>query len=169
MRRVFMGLAVVLHAALPAWAQTDLTALSDAERRAFGAEIRAYLHAHPQVIGDALSRLSAPSYAEAAASDKALISRHADALFGAGLPGFGAADAPVTLALFTASDCAACRAAEADLRALAETQPIRVTLIDDPDLAARLDLDLLPAYVFSDMMVRGHVPPVVLEGYIANR
>lgn len=169
MRRLFMGLAACLHAASPAIAQSDLAELTVAERAAFGAEIRQLLADEPEVIADALARLTAPGYAEAASADKDLIARHAAALFAADLPGFGAADAPVTLALLTASDCPDCQAAEADLRALAESQKIRVTLIDDPALAAALELDLLPAYVFPDMMVRGHVPPAVIEGYLATR
>lgn len=169
MHRLFMGWAVCLQAASPVLAETDLATLSAAEQAAFGAELRQFLSDEPEVISDALSRLTAPGYAEAASADRGLIARHAAALFGPDLPGFGAANAPVTLALLTASDCPACRAAEADLRALAETQPIRVTLIDDPALAEKLGLDLLPAYIFSDMMVRGHVPPVVIERYLATR
>lgn len=169
MRRILSGVAVCFHVASPALAQTDLATLTAAERVAFGAEIRQFLADEPAVISDALSRLSATGYAEAASADKHLIARHAAALFSADLPGFGAADAPVTLALLTARDCPDCRTAEAELRALAKAHPIRVTLIDDPALAEKLGLDMLPAYVFFDMMVRGHVPPVVIERYLAAR
>lgn len=169
MRRILSGVAVCFHVASPALAQTDLATLTAAERAAFGAEIRQFLTDEPEVIADALSRLSATGYAEAASADKDLITRHAAALFAADLPGFGPADAPFTLALLTTRDCPDCRAAEADLRALAETQPLRVTLIDDAALAENLGLDMLPAYVFSDMMVRGHVPPVAIERYLATR
>lgn len=108
-------------------------------------------------------------YAEHIEADLADLATHRDALFSPDRPGFGAPDAAVTVALFTAADCPDCARAEADLRALAETHDLRVTLFDmntDAALADALGLDMAPSYVFEDMMLRGHMPAIVLEGYL---
>lgn len=41
-------------------------------------------------------------------------------------------------------------------------------ILDEAVSAERLGLDMAPSYVFPDMIVRGHVPPVVLERYIGQ-
>lgn len=155
--------AALLWAAPLAFAQTDVTAMGAAERAAFGAELRAYLLARPEVIAEALS--PAP-YAGEAAADRDLIAAHAERLFDPGRPTFGAG--PVRLALLT-GDCAACGAARAELEALARDLPLRVYVVEDAALGAALGLSTLPSYVFDDLMVRGHVPPVVIDRYVRER
>lgn len=110
-------------------------------------------------------------YADHIEADLADLAAHQDDLFSPDRPGFGTPDAAVTVALFTAADCPDCARAEADLRALAETHDLRVTLLDidaDAALAQALGLDMAPSYVFEDMMLRGHMPAIVLEGYLAR-
>ncbi|MBZ0122634.1 MAG: glutaredoxin family protein [Roseovarius sp.] len=112
---------------------------------------------------------AADIYADHVEADLADLATHRDALFSPDRPGFGAAGAATTVALFTAADCPDCARAETDLRALAETHDLRVTLINidaDAALAQALGLDTAPSYVFDDMMLRGHIPPVVLKGYL---
>ena len=38
----------------------------------------------------------------------------------------------------------------------------------DATLAAELSLEQAPSYVLPDMMMQGHIPPVVLERYLAR-
>lgn len=161
-----LTMAALLWAAPFALAQTDVTAMSAAERAAFRAELRAYLLAHPDVIQEALSAARPAPYAAAAASDRALIGKMADRLFDPSLPQIGAG--PVRLGFLT-GDCPACDAARAELETLARDLPMRVFVVDDPALADRLALDTRPAYVFDDLIVRGHVPPVVIERYVRAR
>ncbi|MCZ7675882.1 MAG: thioredoxin family protein [Roseovarius sp.] len=112
---------------------------------------------------------AAAIYAEHAAADRAGLAEQGAVLFDPGRPGFGAPDAAVTVALFIAADCPDCARAEAELRALARTRDLRVTLFDigaDAALARALGLDIAPSYVFEDRMLRGHMPVIVLEKYL---
>ncbi|MDA7428618.1 hypothetical protein PGB28_09120 [Primorskyibacter aestuariivivens] len=161
-----LTMTALLFAAPFAFAQSDLQALSDAERAAFRAELRAYLLAHPEVVEQALTSAQPGGYAAEAAADRDRIAALAARLFDPALPGFG--DGPVRLALLT-GECADCGAARTELEALARTLPLRVYLVEDETLGAALGLDALPSYVFEDLMVRGHVPPVVIERYVRDR
>ncbi|MBK1636462.1 DsbA family protein [Rhodovulum adriaticum] len=58
--------------------------LSEAERTALGAELRAYLLEHPEIITQALQGAEAKRQAAHAADDIALLQAHATALFHAG-------------------------------------------------------------------------------------
>lgn len=142
-----------------------------AGRAALGAEIRALLLAEPEIVEQALTP---PSPFEAAVSaDIDRLTKLAPRLFDAGRDGFGAADARLRIAFFTAEDCAACAQAEADLRALVATHDLRVTMFSLADAAARdlaatLELTESPAYVLPDMMLQGHIPPVILERYLTR-
>ena len=164
---LFLG-AVVAGAAL---ADTDFTDLTETERSIFHAEIREALLGLPRA---ALPDAPPPAinlYQDAIDRDLARLSDRDTALFGPHLPGFGPADAAQRIALFTAPDCPDCARAEADLRALAETHDLRVTLLDmaaHADLARALELDLAPSYVLPDMMLRGHIPRIVLERYLTD-
>ena len=142
-----------------------------AERAALGAEIRALLLAEPEIVARALTP---PSAFEAAVSaDMERLTRLAPQLFDPAQAGFGAADAALRLAFFTAEDCADCAQAEAELRALAASHDLRVNVFSQEDatardLAATLELSETPAYVLPDMMLQGHIPPVILERYLAR-
>ena len=156
--------------AAPAGADTDFTDLTKTERAIFHAEIREALLGLP----DLNQRIAPPPidpYAEAVESDLARIEAQANRLFAPGLPGFGPADAARTIALLVRPACPECDRATAELRDLAKTRDLRVTLIDmdaNPDLAKALDLDLAPSYVLPDMMLRGHMPTIVLQRYLAD-
>lgn len=170
-------LAAALSAAClagPASAETDFSDLTPTERAILGSEIREVLLSVPELLPPPRTR-RAPSaadiYAEEIESDLATIAAHEGALFAPGLPGFGAADAALTVALFTGQDCADCTRAEAELRDLAQRHDLRVTLLDIEEhaaLARALGLDMAPSYVFPDRMLRGHIPQIVLERYMAE-
>jgi protein-disulfide isomerase len=142
-----------------------------AERAALGAEIRALLLAEPEIAARALTPPSA--FEEAVSADMERLTRLAPQLFDPAQAGFGAADAALRIAFFTADDCADCARAEADLRALAASHDLRVSVFSMADaaardLAARLELTETPAYVLPDMMLQGHIPHVILERYLAR-
>jgi hypothetical protein len=158
--------AVLILAATAAQAQP----LFDAATRAtLGAEIRALLLEEPGIVARALTPPGA--YDAAVAADLDRLTQLAPRLFATDHPGFGAADAARRIAFFTTDDCADCAAAEADLRDLAATHDLRVTVfaLSDPaarDLAAQLGLTETPAYVLPGMMLQGHMPPMVLDRYL---
>ena len=156
----------------PSLAETDVLNLTPAERAILGQEIRAVLLTVPQLLPlDRPPPDAADLYAEAIDSDLARLRAHREALFSPALPGFGPENAARTIALFTRANCPDCALAVADLRALAETHDLRVTLLDMEEnsaLADALQLDMAPSYVFPDQMLRGHIPPIVLERYLAE-
>mgnify|MGYP006307546147 CR=1 FL=1 len=173
-RKVLSGLlplaAGLFCLATPAGADTDFTDLTPAERAIFHAEIREALLGLPDLTDKITPPPIAP-YADAVADDLARIEAQAARLFSPSLPGFGPADAAQAIALLTRADCPDCARAEADLRDLAKTHDLRVTLIDmdaNPDLAIALDIDLTPSYVLPDMMLRGHMPTIVLQRYLTD-
>ncbi|MFD1508799.1 disulfide bond formation protein DsbA [Lacimonas salitolerans] len=157
MRALGLAACALLGAGTPLVAQTDFTALTAAERAAFHAEIRAVLLADPNLVDRALAGPS--PFADAVDSDLSAIDRHADTLFPDG----------AALAVFTSPDCTDCDRALEELAALAQELGVSFTIldmVDHGDLAAALELDMAPSYVFPRMMVRGHVPPVVLRRYL---
>jgi hypothetical protein len=156
--------------ATPAGADTDFTDLTRAERAIFHAEIREALLGLPDLT-DKITPPPIDHYADAVENDLARIEAQANRLFAPGLPGFGPADAAQSIALLVRPDCPECTRAMEDLRTLVQTHDLRVTLIDiteNPDLAQTLDLDLAPSYVLPDMMLRGHMPGVVLQRYLTE-
>ena len=72
-----LALALSLALATPLAAQE----MTDAERDAFRAEVRAYLLENPEVIMEAVAILQQREEQEAAAADDDLVAQHADALF----------------------------------------------------------------------------------------
>ncbi|MFY0632607.1 MAG: thioredoxin domain-containing protein [Vannielia sp.] len=72
--------ATLALTALPA-AAFDVAAMSDAEREAFRAEIRAYLLDNPEVLMEAIGVLEERQAADQAQGDVALVASNADALF----------------------------------------------------------------------------------------
>ncbi len=162
--------AGILFLASPAVGETDFSDLTPTERAIFHAEIREALLGLPDLV-DRIAPPPIDPYAGAVADDLARIEAQAARLFANDLPGFGAPDATRTIALLTRSDCTDCALAESDLRELAESHDLRVTLIDmdaNPDLAQVLGLDLVPSYVLPDMMLRGHIPAIVLQRYLTE-
>jgi len=150
-------------AAFPVAAQTDFGALTHAERRALGEEVRALLLAEPELAAPAVAprNYDAEAYEEKAQADLALIASLTDQVL-AGAP----------IALFTGDDCADCGRALAELEAITDTYSIIFThhMMSDPAsavLAAELGMTDPPFYVMADRILRGHMPDIVLRRYLA--
>ncbi|MGH1355674.1 MAG: hypothetical protein ACRBBS_11415 [Thalassovita sp.] len=145
------------------WAQDELTA---AQRSALHVELRAALMADPELVlpafGDALS------FQDAVTADQALLEHLTPVLFAENAWVSGPEQAPA-IALITTPEC---DCADSRDLLLGWAQEGRVRLYEWPLSAPQLDplgLDLTPSFVFSDMVVRGDVPPVVLEKYLKRR
>ena len=150
-------------AAFPVAAQTDFGALTHAERRALGEEVRALLLAEPELAAPAVAprNYAAEAYQEKAQADLALITSLTDQVL-AGAP----------IALFTGDDCADCDRALAELEAITDAYAITFThhMMSDPAsaaLAAQLGMTEPPFYVMADRILRGHMPDIVLRRYLA--
>lgn len=150
-------------AAFPVAAQTDFGALTHAERRALGEEVRALLLAEPELAAPAVAprNYAAEAYQEKAQADLALITSLTDQVL-AGAP----------IALFTGDDCADCDLALAELEAITDAYDIIFThhMMSDPAsvaLAAQLGMTDPPFYVMADRILRGHMPDIVLRRYLA--
>jgi len=159
----------VLALSLPCSAGTDFGKLKRSERRALGIEIRAVLAATPELLEQFRAGPAQPDYSEEVRTDKARIAAHAVQLFSSDSPGFGPIDAKKRIAFFVGPNCETCQRAENELRNLARTDNVRVTVHDTTDsdaLFKQLGGDVLPYYVFPEMMLRGQIPSVVLERYL---
>ena len=150
-------------AAFPVAAQTDFGALTHAERRALGEEVRALHVAEPELAAPAVAprNYAAEAYQEKAQADLALISSLTDQVL-AGAP----------IALFTGDDCADCDRAVAELEAITDTYRTTFThhMMSDSAsaaLAAELGMTDPPFYVMADRILRGHMPDIVLRRYLA--
>lgn len=137
--------------------------LTEPEREAFRAELRAALLADPSPIEAALNPPPIDLYADDKAADLALIEAHGEALFGTW-------PAPNRIAFFTKDGCEDCMKAETEL--LEITQNLGWDVITHPadgPLARNLSLPDAPFYVLPDMFLRGWMPAPVLERYLIKR
>ncbi len=165
-----MPVLVFALLALPAGADTDFLRLTPTERVIFHSEIREVLldlrHLLPGADTGQIN-----IYADDIANDLRRIDALSDTLFDPQRKGFGSPGARHAVALFIQPDCPDCTKAENDLRTLAQTYDLQVTLINiavDPKPAQDLDLDMSPSYVFADKLIRGYMPPIVLERYLSQ-
>lgn len=140
--------------------------LTEAERAAFGAEIRALLLDEPELVSRALTPpRAADIYRDAIDSDLALIETHAKALFSAENAILLGTTGPIAFASFAPPDSDTARL----LTDYAETRGLRIALRDpetNTALMRALGLDAVPSHVFPTLMVRGDVPPIVLDRYL---
>jgi protein-disulfide isomerase len=111
------GLLALGLAAAPAAAE-DMT---DAEREAFRAEVRAYLMDNPEVILEAMNVLETRQAALQADAEKDVIAAHADAIFDDGYSWVGGnPDGDITLVEFMDYRCGFCRRANPEVAKLLE-------------------------------------------------
>lgn len=131
MSRLIVALALAFGLAAP-----DLTAtaqeqsrpapseMSEVEREAFRAEVRAYLLEHPEVIFEAIQILEARRKADEQQADSELIARHRDALLDDPNSWVGGnPDGDVTLVEFFDYRCGYCKKAHPEVMALLEQDP----------------------------------------------
>ncbi len=132
------GLALMTAPALA----VDLDALSDAERSAFRAEVRAYLLENPEVLIEAISVLEERQAAEQAMGDEELLQVNAPDLFEDPNSWVGGnPDGDITLVEFMDYRCGYCRKAFEEVEALiAKDGNIRFILKELPILGEQSDL-----------------------------
>lgn len=160
-----MRLVLLLCAlAFPAGAQTDLGAMTPAERTAFGAEVRAFLMDEPDVVQAALAKpnYAAEAYQEKADADLLLLDSLSDEVL-----------AGNDIALFVTTDCEDCAKAEMELRIISKRSGVNFILHDmmttqGAALANQLGMDEAPFYVMPRMILRGHMPEIVLGRYLSR-
>lgn len=107
-------------AALPALA-LDLDKMSDSEREAFRAEVRAYLLDNPEVIMEAVELLEQRQAQAEAAHDLALVKAYSGEIFDDGYSWVGGnPEGDVTLVEFVDYRCGYCRRAHEEVKQLVE-------------------------------------------------
>ncbi|MBD3763724.1 MAG: DsbA family protein [Rhodobacterales bacterium] len=145
-----MAAALALALAGPVQA-LDLTAMTPAEREAFGAEVRAYLLSNPQVLMEAIAVLEQQDQANQAAADLAMLQANAEAIFRDPASwADGNLDGDITVVEFVDYRCSYCRRAHDEVAELVKSDGnIRLVLKefpilgDDSVLASRFAIAVL--------------------------
>ncbi len=115
------ALAAGLAVAAPALA-FDMTEMTEGERAAFGAEVRAYLMENPEVIIEAVNELERRQQAAQGDRDIDLISANAADIFDDGVSHVGGnPEGDVTLVEFIDYRCGYCRKAHEEVQELVES------------------------------------------------
>lgn len=113
-------IAALLLAATPASA-LDLSAMTEAERDAFGAAVREYLMENPQVLVEAINVLEARQAEMGVQNDRALVAANRAAIFEDGHSWVGGnPEGDLTVVEFIDYRCGVCRQAAADVMAAVE-------------------------------------------------
>lgn len=116
-----MKLAPIAIAALLATpaAAFDMTKMTDAEREAFRAEVRAYLLDNPEVLAEAINELQNRQAEAAAKGDAELVKANAEDLFNDGYSFVGGnPEGSLTIVEFLDYRCGYCRKAHAEVAEL---------------------------------------------------
>lgn len=96
--------------------------MTDAERQAFHAEVRAYLLANPEVIVEALDILQSRDQADAVLRDQQMLAAQHDAIFNDAASWTGGnLQGDITIVEFTDYRCGYCRKAHADVEELVKS------------------------------------------------
>ncbi len=119
-RTLVSATALTLGLALPAQA-LDLDSMTDAERTAFRAEVRAYLLENPEIIMEAVAVLEQRDAQAQAQNDKDLVAANADALFDSDTSWVGGnPEGDITLVEFLDYRCGYCKRAHPEVTSLLE-------------------------------------------------
>ena len=122
MKRIISTAAFVLGLGTAPIAALDLGAMSDDERAAFRAEVRAYLLDNPEVLMEAIGVLEQRQAAAEAALDTDLVAANTEALFNDGYSYVGGnPDGDITLVEFLDYRCGYCKRAFAEVEELIAT------------------------------------------------
>ena len=118
MKRLTLALALL---AVPASA-LDLEAMTEAEREAFRAEVRAYLLEHPEVLSEVADALEAKQAEEQIAADAAMIAANEADIFEDGWSFVGGnPEGGLTLVEFIDYRCGYCKKAHAEVAELVKS------------------------------------------------
>ncbi|MVO18303.1 DsbA family protein [Parasedimentitalea huanghaiensis] len=114
----------------------DLASMSEAERAAFGAEVRAYLLENPEVIIEAVNLLEQRQAEAEAVEDEALVAANLDELYNDGFSWVGGnPDGDITVVEFMDYRCGYCRRAAPEVEKLIrEDGNIRLVIKEFPIL-----------------------------------
>lgn len=111
LRSLLMTFALCLATAIPATA-TDIDAMSDSEREAFRAEVRAYLLDNPEVLMEAIAVLEERRIEGAAEAEVAMLENNREEIFNDGFSFVGGnPDGDVTIVEFLDYQCSFCKRA----------------------------------------------------------
>lgn len=134
-----LALLLALPAAAPAF---DVAAMTEAEREAFRAEVRAYLLDNPEVLTEAIAVLEQREAMRQVEADRALISSNADALFDDGVSWVGGnPEGDVTVVEFMDYRCGYCRRANPEVEELVSSDGnIRFILKEYPILGQQSEM-----------------------------
>lgn len=120
MKTTLTALTLSAALALPA-AAFDLSAMTDAERDAFGTAVRSYLMENPEVIIEAVNALEAKQAQQQASLDDTLVQVHAEALFNDPNSWVGGnPEGDITVVEFVDYRCGYCRRAHDEVAQLLE-------------------------------------------------
>ncbi|SPJ23928.1 DsbA family protein [Palleronia abyssalis] len=140
MLKTLCAAALATGLALPA-AAFDMTAMTKAERQAFGDEVRAYLLENPQVLMEAIAVLESREQQAQASSDADLIAQNAAALFDGDDWVGGNPDGDITVVEFLDYRCGYCRRAFPEVEELIESDGnIRLIVKEFPILGEQSTL-----------------------------
>lgn len=134
-----LALLLALPAAAPAF---DVAAMTEAEREAFRAEVRAYLLDNPEILNEAFLVLQSRESEAQLAADRALVTDNADALFDDGHSWVGGnPEGDVTVVEFMDYRCGYCRRAHPEVEELVSSDGnIRLILKEFPILGEQSDM-----------------------------
>lgn len=120
MRNLLTGTALALAFTLPGHAE-GLTDMTDAERAAFRAEVRAYLLENPEVLIEVMNELETREQAAAAARDEEMLAAQSDAIFNDAASWVGGnPEGDITVVEFIDYRCGYCRQAWQEVDQLVE-------------------------------------------------
>lgn len=142
MFRPIRAALLVLFAALAPAAHAQGMEMSDAEREAFRAEVRAYLLDNPEVIFEAVAEFERRTAAAQNDMDATLVELNHDALFNDGFSWIGGnPDGDITLVEFSDYRCSFCRRAFDEVMTLLDLDGnIRFVLKELPILGPQSEL-----------------------------
>ena len=110
-RSFVMASALCLATAIPA-AATDIDAMTDGERNAFRAEVRAYLLENPEVLMEAIAVLEQRRTQDTAQAEVAMLEDNRDEIFNDGYSFVGGnPDGDITVVEFLDYQCSFCKRA----------------------------------------------------------
>lgn len=122
MKRLLAMTSLCIAALAAPVAALDLSAMSEAERASFRAEVRAYLMENPQVIIEAVNQMEARQADQQAQDDLSLVATNAEAIFNDGFSWVGGnPEGDVTVVEFMDYRCGYCRKAHGEVEQLLQS------------------------------------------------